>query len=301
MENLYSLHLKELSYKIKCAKKKDFPDSLLKTGTRNTLFNLEGLARLDSKKHKKMARWLERFKKGEDLLGKLDFYLWVKEMVKKEKLNPAEKFSINRDADNRLKAIRQECEKYFDQKFDLEKWTKKILKRTEKLDLNFDKNHLEQIKESMVQEIDSLHEFLEERNYTFTLMEEEVHEFRRDIRWFSIYAWALKGMIALKDKKIFSPAQKKYWIKPKTLKNPFINIPVSNEKNKIYFNKEVFLALSGMIIDVGEIKDTGLLNEHLNTILKKPVHHPEKQLKEINGMLKKYKNDNLFLKRLFYI
>jgi inhibitor of KinA sporulation pathway (predicted exonuclease) len=301
MVSLYLYHLKNLNQKI--LDSQGSPQKLLQSGARNDLFYLEGLSRLDATCHKKMKKWLEKFKRGEDLLGKLDFYLWIMEEVKKRKIEPTQKKVLIKDAEQKLKEINKACNKYFFQKFGYHKWSDKLAKQIKRFNLKHDQNHLNNIKKSIILEMDELHNFLKERNYNFKLMEEDVHEFRRKIRWFSIYAWALRGKIELKIIKFFNASQKKYWITSDILKNPFVNLPKIKSEYKLYYNKEVFLALSGMIQKVGEWKDEGLFYEYLESMKKEKIKtnkHHNIILEKMNEMLKKYRADKLFLKKLVY-
>lgn len=301
MENLYEYHMKNLIHKIKDAQGN--PENLLKSGARNDLFYLEGLSRLDSVYNRKMKKWLEKFKKREDLLGKLDFYLWVSEEIKKKKMPHLQKKLLIKDAQEKLKSIKKDCIKYFFKKFAFEKWTEKLNKKLKKFELNHNQKHLSKIKSSIINEMNELHRFLEDRNYTFKYMEEDVHEFRRKIRWFSIYAWALCGKIELKSRKVFSIRQKQRWITPDLLKNPFVKLPKIRGGYKLYYNKEIFIALSGIIQQVGEWKDESLLNEHMDKILKNKINSRTIQdniLIKVNDVLKNYLLDQLFLKKLVY-
>jgi hypothetical protein len=299
MDNLYLYHLKNLNQKI--IESEGSPQKLLQLGARNDLFFLEGLSRLDSHHHKKIKKWLERFKKGEDFLGKLDFYIWLLGELKKRKIASAQKKVIVKEAENNLKEIIKACKKYFYQKFEYIKWTEKLIKQVQRFNLIHDQKHLNKIKKTIFTEIDELHQFLEERNFIFKLMEEDVHEFRRKIRWFSIYAWALNGKIVLKKQKVFSLTQKKIWISPEIVTNPFVKLPKRKSGAKLYYSEEVFLALSGMIQQVGEWKDEGLFYDYIDLLKKeknKTHNHQFTILKKMNELLKKYKAEKLFLRKL---
>lgn len=301
MNNLYLYHLNNFNQKI--FESEGSPQKLLKLGARNDLFYLEGLSRLDAYHHKKIKKWLERFKKGEDFLGKLDFYLWIKEEVKKRKIDPAQRKAFVKDTEQKLKEINNVCKKYFFQKFQYKKWAEKLGKQIQKFNLNHDQKHLNVIKNNIITEIDELHDFLKERKFTFKLMEEDVHEFRRKIRWFIIYAWALNGKIELKKEKVFSSTQKQKWILPEIEKNPFVKLPKTKPGAKLYYNQEVFLALSGMIQQVGEWKDEGLFYEYMdmnNEEKSKSSHHQTVILQKMNDLLNKYRSEKLYLKKLVY-
>lgn len=96
---------------------------------------------------------------------------------------------------------------------------------------------------------------------------------------------------------------KQKWITTETEKNPFVKLPKSKAGAKLYYNEEVFLALSGMIQQVGKWKDEGLFYEYMDVIEQsksKSNNHQSEILKKMNDLLKKYRSENLFLKKIVY-
>lgn len=86
----------------------------------------------------------------------------------------------------------------------------------------------------------------------FTDMEAHVHEMRRKLRWISIYAQSLSGLVAL-----YNPRRDYGWeskfITQAEIKSPFNKLPAGDPK--IFMAKKPFLALSFLIRRLGEIKD----------------------------------------------
>ena len=103
----------------------------------------------------------------------------------------------------------------------------------------------------------------------FTDMESQVHEIRRKLRWISIYAQSLNGIIVL------DPVKTKYewekiFITREQLSSPYNKLPVKKSLGHyIHLNKKAFLALGHVVAILGRIKDKGMHIEELSRALRK--------------------------------
>jgi hypothetical protein len=101
----------------------------------------------------------------------------------------------------------------------------------------------------------------------FNDLEHGVHEFRRQLRWISIYAQALNGLIQLKSIENSHPTIDLYLTK-QVLEGPFNKMPeVVSISKSICFQAANFYALSWMIAESGQLKDEGLSTVCLETVM----------------------------------
>ena len=251
----YSAQLQDMLLK---AKKQSNPALwLYKNNVRTTLFMLEALTRLHNKAfdEKLFSKWNKRFKKLEDLFGELDQFIVLENQLKKN--NKVSKeilkyFSVH--STNILnKCNRRLTEKeWFNNK--LESFDNKL----SEFDVEYNQEYLNELKYVVEDEVDSIYLFCEKVNFQFTKLEEEVHELRRKLRWLSIYAQALNGLIQLK--KIKSNAKYKInYFNKEILNSPYDQLP-KKPKNTIIieYNSEAFFALSWIINELGKLKDNGI-------------------------------------------
>jgi hypothetical protein len=233
---------------------------LYKNDARTTAFILEGLSRIYESLHnkKKFSKLGDDFKKLEDSLGAIDYYDQLALSIQSIdgidsrysgylKQKAIEKTSVA----NRLLTER--------------KWIGKkrsrILRMREKLvDVNWleEKQELERVQKFYHQSIKEINKFVEERNGVFTKMEDELHEYRRKIRWLSIYPKSLNGAIQFSGELADKPELNEYFT-PETINSPFNKMPSPEGQRVImYISKPDFFALSWMISAAGKWKDKGL-------------------------------------------
>jgi hypothetical protein len=73
-------------------------------------------------------------------------------------------------------------------------------------------------------ELNQLNDDYTKGEYNLLLMEEGIHELRRDLRWLSIYAIVCKGMLQLRQVKNIYPDLKQYCI-PSIVQSPYNQFP----------------------------------------------------------------------------
>lgn len=262
--NPFLFYSKQLQTLLTKASKQKNPALWLYTNdARTPLFMLEGLTRLHNKAfdEKLFDKWNKRFKKLEDLFGEIDQYLALEKELranKKVSIEVLKYFNVN--ANNFI----SKCNQRLSEK----EWlNNKLLSFDEKLcefSVDYNKEYIEELTFSLIDEIDAILSFCEKCEYQFTKLEEQVHELRRKLRWLSIYAQALQGLIQLKK----SPKKSKYqlnYFKKDVLNSPYNKLP-SKPKNTaiIEFDTDSFFALSWLIKELGKLKDDGLKTEQLS-------------------------------------
>jgi hypothetical protein len=257
---------------------------LYENNARVTLFMLESIARIwcrtfnDEITHK----WLKTFKKLEDLLGEIDNYDTFFKMLSKNK------------------AVTKTQKEYFEKKRDksLEKLNKTLLEKdffkkfmigcSKPGVLNFNaKNVLVKIEKEIKNEIAECGKFFANNADNFNDMELQVHELRRKLRWISIYAQSLRGIIILKEPYVNYNWEKEF-VTESAKNSAYNKLPLKKGlKHYIIFNRKAFCALTFVIEELAKIKDKGLLIEALARAIDKTMpYRNSSALKSANKALK---------------
>ncbi|CAN5643350.1 hypothetical protein BH11BAC3_BH11BAC3_10070 [soil metagenome] len=159
----------------------------------------------------------------------------------------------------------------------------KIHNKLAKADWLDGEKEIEAIKEYYGTAIYEITEFIDEKEFHFENMEDDVHELRRKLRWLSIYPQALLGAIQL-DKSTRQPRQLKKYCVPEITGSPYNKMPGSgNCKYILLLDESYFYALSWMIAELGKIKDNGL-----NIIAVKEALQVKSELDDANAFKKTY-------------
>lgn len=122
-----------------------------------------------------------------------------------------------------------------------------------------EKKHILQFFKNLCLDLD---EDIRNNKLDLTQIEDGIHEFRRDIRWLSIYASALRGKVILSNNPEIDPFQD--YITPENAELKYNVLPLNEEeKNVLSFLQGGFYALGTLISDLGDIKDKGLVTEYM--------------------------------------
>lgn len=233
---------------------------LYQNNARTTLFMLEGLSKLYAGIHnkKKFTKIKAHFKLLEDALGQIDYYdAFAKELSGNNKIPTAIIAYLQAQAREKIQSLNElltEKEWIGAEKGRITKIGKK-LKKADWLD---EKEEIRGIHEFYVQSINSILEFINQKNFHFENVEKDIHELRRMIRWMSIYPQALKGCIQLSNKKKAAAFLSKYLTKEIT-GSPYNIMPEAGDLQYfLLLDKDRFYALSWMINELGKLKDNGL-------------------------------------------
>lgn len=243
---------------------------LYQNNARTPLFMLEGLAKLYAGLHnkKKFSKIKEQVKLLEDGLGQIDYYdAFAKEFVTNKKI-PA-------TITNYLQAQSREKIQSLNEMLYENNWLgdnanriEKIRKKLGEADWQDDKEEIKNIHRFYINAINKILEFINEKDFQFTNVEKDLHEFRRMIRWLSIYPQALRGCIQLSKPKQAAPKHLAKYLTAAVKKSPYNVLPdAGDQKLFLLFDKNRFYALSWLIAELGNLKDTGLKAEVIKEAL----------------------------------
>ena len=262
----YSMQLQALF--VKATKQKNPALWLYENNARTPLFMLEALTRLHDSAFDEafLTKWLKRFKKLEDDFGLLDYYLdFEKEFKLNKKITKPILNNFTQNAgivseklNSRLKDKDWLSGKLFDFNVKLSEYT-----------LFNDEKHIEELKYLIKIEIKKIKSFALKLNYSFTEIDLEVHEMRRKLRWLSIYAQALNGLVQLK----LTPRKIKHttnYLTKDVMLSPFNKLPTKPKNIAIVeYDSDSFFALSWVISELGTLKDNALRIEALADAIQK--------------------------------
>ena len=234
---------------------------LYQNNARTPLFMLEALAKLYGGIHnkKKFEKLKVHFKLLEDAIGQIDYYdAFAKEFAANKKMP---KVIINY-----LQAQSREKIQSLNEALTEKAWLgntdtriSRIRKKLRKADWQDEKDDVKSIRDFYVNAINKILEFINEKDFRFTDVEQDVHEFRRMIRWLSIYPQALRGCIQLGKSKTATPKELTRYLTKEITGSAYNKMPDAKDlKQFLLFDQDRFYALSWMIAELGNLKDSGL-------------------------------------------
>lgn len=255
----YSSRLQALL--VKAAKQKDPALWLYNNKARTPLFMLEALTRIHQKAfdEKIFLKWNKRFKKLEDLFGVMDEYIVLEQDLKKNK-------KVNKETLKYFLVHAANYTKKCNERLLVKDWlNQKMLAFDEQLNkykVEYNHEYCDALQFALTDEVDAILYFLLKTDYQFARIE-QVHEVRRKLRWLSIYATAMRGLIQLKKSEKRSKTTINYFTKD-ILSSPYNKIEAKPKNaNVILYDRDSFFALSWLINELGKIKDTGIRMEEL--------------------------------------
>jgi predicted DNA binding CopG/RHH family protein len=247
---------------------KDKGMSFYNNKARDVLFRLEALCRIyrtiGDKKF--FDKWYKEFKQLEDLLGDMDHNeaLWnefsnYKELKTAAQSNHLEKFTVattklteTLQSQGWLNGVKM---KSFDDGLNAQNWL------TEEEDRIAYGN-------AICEEFDKVVDKYRNGELNMDHLEEGIHEFRRRLRWISIYAQVSNGLVQLKQVPTVPGSLAKYCT-GEIVKSPFNVLPKPAKGQKtLNIQSHYFYALSWLIRHLSELKDTGLRNEAFQLLCK---------------------------------
>ncbi len=253
----------------KAAKQKNPALWLYQNNARTPLFMLEGLAKLYAGIHnkKKFIKIKAHFKLLEDAIGQIDYYdAFAKEFAGNKKIPATVVSYLQAQAREKIQSLNEiltEKDWIGSGKSRIEKIRKK-LKKADWLD---EPKDVEGIRDFYFSSINGILEFSNQKNFHFENVEKDVHELRRMLRWLSIYPQALKGCIQLSQAKK-SPAYLSKYLTKAITGSPYNVMPDAGDlRYFLLLDKTRFYALSWMISELGNLKDSGLRLEVIKEAL----------------------------------
>ncbi len=254
----------------KAARQKNPALWLYQNDARTPLFMLEGLAKLYSGIHNKnkFEKLKAHFKLLEDTLGAIDYYdAFAKEFAANKKIPKEVTAYMQAQSREKIQSLNEilKEKKWLGEEGKRIKKTRKKLSKANWLD---EKEEIKCIEEFYISAINKILEFINEKDFTFTDVENDVHEFRRKLRWLSIYPQALRGCIQLSKTKTAMPKfLSKYLTKEITSSKYNVMPDAGDQQVFLLLDKNRFYALSWMIAELGSLKDNGLRAEAIKEAL----------------------------------
>lgn len=257
----FEFYLNQLQELLSSANKQKNPALwLYRNNARTPLFMLEGLAKLYAAIHnkKRFTKIKEHFKLLEDAIGAIDYYDTIaKDLAGNKKISGEIKSYLQAETREKTQSLNEIL---------LEKnWMPgnenrlvKIHTKLRKADWLDEADEIKAIETFYGKEIYEISEFIQSDNFHFDNMELDVHELRRKLRWLSIYPQALQGCIQAEKRKPVPSHLKKYATK-EILASPFNKMPDPGYcKQVLLIDQHYLYALSWIIAELGNIKDSGL-------------------------------------------
>lgn len=243
----------------------NFPDFSGKS--RNALFHLEAICRIYREGHDKniFEGLLTQFKELEDGIGRVDYHDAFRKEA--EKIGaPKEVFGYftggyHVELQNLTKRLLDSKWLCLDGNVVSSPTLERILKILENVEWKKYKRDRKNIIKSLIR---SLEKVLKKGGVTegesgldFNELEDGVHEFRRTVRWISIYPSSLGGMCRLSSIDNIDPSVKEF-LRFASFKED------GREKKTINLDANSLLSFSKIIDDIGNIKDDGQLEEAMS-------------------------------------
>jgi hypothetical protein len=247
---------------------------------RTPFFMLQGLSRLYEKMHnsKSFGKMRKQFKIVEDKLGVIDYYDAFHKDFSTTPEAIINYFQIQKE--KHLSELNQLLKK--------KAWTGVGNKRINKINFKLKKadwlpeaEDTEAIVKRYRKDIAGIVKDIRNNKINFDNVEQDVHELRREIRWLSIYAQALRGLVQLKSNEVVPDGLQPYQT-PEVLNSPFNKMPEAGaHTTRILADAPNFYTLSWLISELGMLKDYGLrIMAVKEAIMATPGKSNEKQATE---------------------
>jgi hypothetical protein len=240
---------------------------------------------------KKFSKIKAHFKLLEDGLGQIDYYdAFAKEFTANKKIPATITNYLNAQSREKIQSLNEILHEKNWLGDDANR-VEKIRKKLSKADWQHEKEDIKSIQEFYITAIYKILEFINEKDFHFTNVENDLHEFRRMLRWLSIYPQALQGCIQLSNVKTASPKfLSKYLTKEITGSKYNIMPDASEQAHFLLFDKNRFYTLSWMIAELGNLKDNGLKAEVIKeSLLQTSPQATEAKNNEKTALDKAYK------------
>lgn len=248
---------------------------IYKADGRTPYFQLQGLARIDVgiSRHDKVAeQWLDDFKIIEDAFGKYDFWIAAIEQNKKWKFDKKTDNFLRNQALIQLGVLEAKLVDsgwllrtpagFSFHKAPLLKFQKEV----DNANWYAHKKEKKKLLKFFIKEAMEIQDKLKSGEIDLNMVEEGIHEFRRKLRWLSIYSSALNGKVAIGKLKRGAPLS--HYVTAENKSSRFSHLPISeDEKELVEFLPGGFYAMSNLIKNIGDIKDPALYTEEMMRVV----------------------------------
>jgi hypothetical protein len=230
-------------------------DVVMSQDLRRQVFLLEGASKMYSDIHGKPAENVyNNTKKLEDQLGAVSMTKSNLAAAEKVKADPKVIALLKNDADDARAALKEILVEDWmpDAKGRLPGMRDIVEDWSEAKWGSYEKD-TKKVKEELSRRLEKL----ESTPYDMKDLQGGVHELRRQLRWFPIYAESLNGLFQLDDKqnpvKAYEPL-----LQADIATSKYVQLPdASREKDPIQLPKSVYCALMQLTLDLGGLKDAG--------------------------------------------
>ena len=251
---------------------------LYRHDARTPLFMAESIMRLLNhlEERKKPSKGLKIFKKLEDSLGRIDYY---DQLVKQfSKIRSVKEEQLDYFISARDGKLRDLNKRLLHKQF----YTEIFRELSLSLLIDFNSRSLIlKLEKEICKELRICYDYYMAYPQKFTELESQVHELRRKLRWISIYAHSLQGIMVLK------PVVKNYKWEKELITRSSQNSPYNKLmdrkglKKHIFLNQKAFYALGFVLNALGEIKDKGLALEAFGKMLKKTAQEKHQNFEKM--------------------
>ncbi|MCB1172775.1 MAG: hypothetical protein KDK39_04380 [Leptospiraceae bacterium] len=244
--------------------------ALYRNDLRTVLFRLEALARIYrvlEADHKLPRRSLVFFKSLEDALGQIDYFdNWQQMAIEHDWPAPMQIWFRERfeealaEFENRLIQFKLLNKNGHLKPAGLQVWHKQL----QRLPYHGQQKTLVQIADFLGRQSARLHKQYASGRFNFHQIEDGLHEFRRRLRWLSIYVHSLNGMICLSSADE-TRSDFTSFITPESLASPFNQIQCDERLVEcLHFRRDLFFALGFLIGRLGQLKDKAQMRTALH-------------------------------------
>ncbi len=234
--------------------------ALFETPARQWLFYLQSLCRVYREVHgkKPFKTLVVPVKALEDQLGAVDYWdAWLKEAATRKGFPARMKSVLKRHKANELAKLQKliDADGWFADDFGR---IRSMLKTLGEVDWHKPNKDGRKVAEFLADELKEIEKEYRDGEIDFAELELGVHEFRRQLRWISIYAQSLEGLVQLRPLEPVPRELQKYMTKAVIESRYNVLPPPVEGIEPVYLPAPHFYALSWVIAEIGEIKDDGL-------------------------------------------
>lgn len=252
----------------KCKRRSDPAEAFYKSDARSILFRLEALSRIGRglQDKKSFDPLYDRFKQLEDILGAMDHAEVM--LAQLGAIKGLSKYAAARYS----KAYREEL-RQLTLILEQDGWysgeaVRQVRDAVAVHAIKEDDKFRDRLGEFLARELEKAEAQYRDGELNPHELEGGLHELRRKLRWFSIYAAVLQGRLRLRKVPVTDTRLQKYCTK-EIIGSPFNKLPSTPRGVKaLEVQSTYFYALSWLIQELGKWKDAAQLNEELESLLR---------------------------------
>lgn len=250
--------LKLLGDQLQDQRTRELDPSFLVRSVRTTAFMLEALFRLHKKQDVFFKNGLRLIKSLEDAIGAYDYQLTMLETLHAMNISKPVVQAAYPNLEESKRSLAQSLDVLWIDAPTISEMVTQVQ--------HYDFGDHEKNRRFLQSRIQKRIQKVMTKTYDFTDLEDGIHEYRRQLRWFPMYFYALKGLL------VFDESH------PIKIYQPLIHSPLADsaygklpnallEQNPITISQSLYLGLSQLIGLLGDVKDNGQLFEYTEQLL----------------------------------